>query len=47
MWYIINDQYNRQYGEGNENDSTIKFETKVIKPNICDYSDDYIFLIGN
>ena len=30
-WYIINDQDNRQYGEGNENDSTIKFETKVIK----------------
>ena len=38
-WYIINDQNNGQYGEGNENDSTIKFETKVIKPNLCDYSD--------
>ena len=24
-----------QYGRGNENDSTIKFETKVIKPNPC------------
>ena len=32
-WYIINDQNNRQYGRGSENDSTIKFETKVIKPN--------------
>ena len=34
-WYIINDQNNGQYGRGNrnENDSTIKFETKVIKPN--------------
>ena len=32
-WYIVNDQNNGQYGEGNENDSTIKFETKVIKPN--------------
>ena len=30
-WYIINDQSNRQYVRGNENDSTIKFETKVIK----------------
>ena len=29
-WYIINDQNNEQYREGNENDSTIKFETKVI-----------------
>ena len=36
-WYIINDQNNRQYGRGNENDATIKFDTKVIKPNLCDY----------
>ena len=45
-WYIIHDQNNGQYGEGNENDSTIIFETciystillylKVIKPNLCD-----------
>ena len=35
-WYIINDQNNGQYGRGNENDATIKFETKVIKPNLCD-----------
>ena len=40
-WYIINDQNN---GEGNGNDSTIKFETKVIKPNLCDYSDAYILV---
>ena len=32
-WYIIIDQNNRQYGRGNENDSIIKFETKVFKPN--------------
>ena len=32
-WYVINDQYNREYGEG----PTIKFETKVIKSNLCDY----------
>ena len=43
-WYIINDQNNGQYGRGNENDSTIKFETEVIKPNLCDYSDAYIFV---
>ena len=46
-WYIINDQNNGQYGEGNENDSTIKFETKVIKPNLCVYSDAYILVTGN
>ena len=32
-WYVINDQNNGQYGRGNENDVTIKFDTKVIKPN--------------
>ena len=46
-WYIINDQNNIQYGIGGENDSTIKFETKVIKPNLCDYSDAYILVTGD
>ena len=45
--YIINDQNNGQYGIGNENDSTIKFETKVIKQNLCDYSDAYILVTGD
>ena len=47
-WYIINDRNNGQYGRGdeNENDSTIKFEIKVIKPNLCDYSDAYILVAG-
>ena len=30
-----------------ENDSTIQFETKVIKPSLCDYSDAYILVTGN
>ena len=46
-WYIINDQNNAQYGRGNENDSTTKSETKVIKPNLCDYSDAYILVTGH
>ena len=46
-WYITNDQNNGQYDRGNENDSTIKFETKVIKPNLCDYSDAYILVTGD
>ena len=46
-WYIINDQNDEQNGRGNENDSTIKFETKVIKPNLCDYSDAYILVTGD
>ena len=46
-WYIINDQNNRQYGERNKNDSTIKFETKIIKPNLCDFPDTYILVTRN
>ena len=46
-WYVVNDQNNGQYGRGNENDSTIKFETKGIKPNLCDYSDTYILVTGD
>ena len=47
-WYIINDQNtgNKAYGKG-EDGTTIKFETKVIKPNLCDYSNAYILVIGN
>ena len=43
----INDQNNTEYGEGNECDSSIKSETKVIKSNLCDYSDVYILVTGD
>ena len=46
-WYVINDQNNGQYTRGNDNDATIKFETKVIKTNLCDYSDAYILMTGD
>ena len=46
-WYVINDQNNIDYGEGNEDSTTVKFETKVIKSNLCDYSDAYILVTGN
>ena len=46
-WYIINDRNNGQYGIGNKNDSTIKIETKVIKPNFCDYTEEYILVTGD
>ena len=42
-WYIINDLSNGVYKAA----STIKFETKVIKPNLCDYSDAYILVTGD
>ena len=46
-WYVINDQNNTDYGKGEENSITVKFETKVIKPNLCDYSDAYILVTGD
>ena len=46
-WYAINDRNNGQCGRGNENDSMIKSEAKVIKPNLCDYSDAYILVTGD
>ena len=47
IWYIINDKNNVQYGKAGENNSSIKFETKVIKSSLCDYSHAYILVTGN
>ena len=44
---VINDQNYTDYDEGNQNCATIKYETKVIKSNLCDYSNVCIFVIGN
>ena len=46
-WNVINDQNNTDYGDGDENGTTIKFETKVIKSNLCGYSDAYILVTGD
>ena len=45
--YVIIDQNNTNYGEGNEDITTVKFESEVIKSNLCDYSDAYILVTGN
>ena len=45
--YVLNDQNNTDYGEGNEDSTTIKSETKVIKSNLCDYSDAHILVTGD
>ena len=44
-WYVLNDQNNIEYSKGNENDSSIKFESKVIKSSLCDYSDANIIFL--
>ena len=35
------------YGDRNEDSTIIKFKTKAIKSNLCDYSEAYILVIGN
>ena len=41
-WYIINDENNTNYGvnkdTGANNPDTIKHDTRVLKPNLCDYA---------
>ena len=46
-WYVINDQNNTDNGEGNKASTTVKFETKVIKSSLCDYSGAYTLLTGD
>ena len=49
-WYIINDENNTSYGvnkdTGANNPDTIKYDTIVLKPNLCDYADAYILVDG-
>ena len=42
-----NDQNNTDYGKRNENGTTVKFETKVIKSNLFDCSEAYILVTGD
>ena len=46
-WHVINDQNNTDYGEKNEDGTTVKFETKAIKSCLCDYSGIYILVTGD
>ena len=49
-WYIINDENNTSYGvnkdTGANNPDTIKYDTRVFKPNLCDYVEAYILVDG-
>ena len=49
-WYIINDENNTNYGvnkdAGANNPDTIKYDARVLKPNLCDYADAYILVDG-
>ena len=49
-WYIINDENNTNYGvnkdTGADSPDTIKYDTRVLKPNLCDYAEAYILVNG-
>ena len=49
-WYIINDENNTNYevnkDTGADNSDTIKYDTRVLKPNLCDYAEAYILIDG-
>ena len=49
-WYKINDENNTNYGvnkdTGADNLDTIKYDTRVLKPNLCDYAEAYILIDG-
>ena len=48
-WYIINDENNTNYGvnkdTGADNLDTIKYDTRVLKPNLCDYAERIFWLM--
>ena len=47
---MINDENNTNYGvnkdTGANNPDTIKYDTRVLKPNLCDYAEAYILVDG-
>ena len=48
--YIINDENNTNYGVNKDTcadeSDTIKYDTRVLKPNLCDYAEAYILVYG-
>ena len=50
-WYImVHVENNTNYGvnkdTGADNPYTIKYDTRVLKPNLCDYAEAYILVVG-
>ena len=47
-WYIVNDENNTNYGVNKDtcadNPDTIKYDTRVLKPNLCNYAEVYILV---
>ena len=46
-WYIVSDHNNGNYSKGDDVQSIVKFNTEIVKPVLCDYSDASISVTGN
>ena len=46
-WYIVNDHNDGNYSQGDYVQSIVKFNTEIVQPFLCDYSDAYILITGN
>ena len=46
-WYIVNGHNNENYSQGDDVRSIVKFDTEIVRPFLCDYSDAYILVTGN
>ena len=46
-WYIFNDHDNGNYSQGDNMRSIGKFDTEIVRPFSCDYSDACILVTGN
>ena len=45
--YIVNDHNNGNYSQRDDVQSIVKFDTEIVRPFLCDYSDAYILVTGN
>ena len=50
IWYIINDENNTNYGVNKDTGAgapdTIKYDNRVLKPNLCESTEAYILVDG-
>ena len=46
-WYIANDHNNGNYSRDDDVQSIVNFDTEIVRPFLCDYSDAYILVTGN
>ena len=46
-WFIVNEHNNGNYSQGDDVRSIVKFDTEIVRPFLCDYSNAYILVTAN